>query len=126
MDAPKTPAYPPDQYEAIRRRAEEIYIRKGSIPGHDVEDWAQAEQEILRASSASTTTTGKGHRGQRRRRAIYRRVTTPIYPMATSLASSVGAHPCPCDSAATRCSLTSQRQGYWRPLSSTESAEEIS
>jgi hypothetical protein len=64
MDAPKTPnpwpAYPPDQYEAVRRRAEEIYVRKGSIPGHDVEDWAQAEQEILHASSASTTTTGKG------------------------------------------------------------------
>jgi hypothetical protein len=53
------PAYPPDQYEAIRRRAEEIYVRKGSIPGHDVEDWAQAEQEILHASSRCTTTTGK-------------------------------------------------------------------
>ena len=34
--------------EAIRRRAEEIYIRKGKIPGHDLENWAQAEQEILR------------------------------------------------------------------------------
>jgi hypothetical protein len=64
MDAPKTPnpwpAYPPDQYEAIRRRAEEIYVRKGSIPGHDVEDWAQAEQEILHPSSPGTTTPGKG------------------------------------------------------------------
>ncbi len=40
-----------DQHEAIRRRAEEIYIRNGRIPGRDVENWAQAEQEILRESA---------------------------------------------------------------------------
>jgi hypothetical protein len=38
----------PNRQEAIRRRAEEIYIRNGRIPGRDVENWAQAEQEILR------------------------------------------------------------------------------
>jgi hypothetical protein len=43
---------PTDLQEAIRRRAEEIYIRNGKIPGHDLENWAQAEQEILRESSA--------------------------------------------------------------------------
>ena len=32
--------------EAIRRRAEEIYIRSGRIPGRDVENWTQAEREI--------------------------------------------------------------------------------
>jgi hypothetical protein len=37
----------PDQQEAIRRRAEEIYIRNGGVPGRDLENWAQAEQEIL-------------------------------------------------------------------------------
>lgn len=42
-----------DQHEAIRRRAEEIYIRKGRIPGHDLENWAQAEQEILLESTES-------------------------------------------------------------------------
>ena len=36
------------RHEAIRRRAEEIYIRSGRIPGHDLENWAQAEQEIKR------------------------------------------------------------------------------
>ena len=41
------PTIVPDQNEAIRRRAEEIYIRNGRIPGRDVENWAQAEQEIL-------------------------------------------------------------------------------
>jgi len=40
-----TPAGP-DMNEAIRRRAEEIYIRNGRIPGRDLENWAQAEREI--------------------------------------------------------------------------------
>lgn len=42
------PTVVPDRHEAIRRRAEEIYIRNGRIPGRDLENWAQAEQEILR------------------------------------------------------------------------------
>src|ERR1700756_5715532 len=33
-------------HDAIRRRAEEIYIGSGRIPGRDVENWAKAEQEI--------------------------------------------------------------------------------
>ena len=41
-------------HEAIRRRAEEIYIRKGRIPGHDLDNWAQAEQEIKRETAAAT------------------------------------------------------------------------
>lgn len=41
------PITPQDRHEAIRRRAEEIYIRNGRIPGRDAENWAQAEQEIL-------------------------------------------------------------------------------
>ena len=35
-----------DLHEAIRRRAEEIYIRNGKVPGRDLENWAQAEKEI--------------------------------------------------------------------------------
>jgi hypothetical protein len=34
-------------HEAIRRRAEEIYIRNGRIVGRDVQNWMQAEQEIM-------------------------------------------------------------------------------
>ena len=41
------PNTPVDRQEAIRRRAEEIYIRNGRIPGRDNENWAQAEQEIM-------------------------------------------------------------------------------
>ena len=40
--------------EAIRRRAEEIYIRSGKIPGHDLENWAQAEQEIKREAAGTS------------------------------------------------------------------------
>ncbi len=38
--------------EAIRLRAEEIYARSGRIPGRDLQNWAQAEQEIRRQVSA--------------------------------------------------------------------------
>jgi len=40
--------------EAIRRRAEEIYVRNGKVPGRDLENWKQAEQEILRESAEQT------------------------------------------------------------------------
>ena len=48
------PDAPVDQHEAVRRRAEEIYIRNGRLPGRDLENWAQAEQEILRESAADS------------------------------------------------------------------------
>ncbi len=38
--------------EAIRLRAEEIYARSGRIPGRDLQNWSQAEQEIRRQVSA--------------------------------------------------------------------------
>jgi hypothetical protein len=38
---------PANLQAAIQRRAEEIYIRNGSIPGRDLENWVQAEQEVL-------------------------------------------------------------------------------
>jgi hypothetical protein len=40
-------------HEAIRRRAEEIYIGSGRIPGRDAENWAQAEQEIRRETAGA-------------------------------------------------------------------------
>jgi hypothetical protein len=40
-------------HEAIRRRAEEIYIRSGRKPGRDTENWAQAEQEIQRETAGA-------------------------------------------------------------------------
>jgi hypothetical protein len=45
------PSPQPDLQAAIGRRAEEIYIRNGRIPGRDLENWVQAEAEILRESA---------------------------------------------------------------------------
>jgi hypothetical protein len=44
---PKPPA---DMHDAICQRAEEIYIRKGRVSGHDLENWMQAEAEIFHES----------------------------------------------------------------------------
>jgi|SRR5579872_1849046 len=44
-------------HEAVRRRAEEIYIRNGRIPGRDVENWTQAEQEIHREAGNAVRRT---------------------------------------------------------------------
>src|SRR5579859_3210102 len=41
-------------HEAIRRRAEEIYLRSGRIPGRDLQNWSQAEEEIKREAAGST------------------------------------------------------------------------
>ena len=47
---------PNHRYEVIRLRAEEIYIRNGRIPGHDLDNWAQAEREItIEAASLRRT-----------------------------------------------------------------------
>ena len=43
----------PNLRPAIRRRAEEIYLRSGRIPGRDVENWAQAEREVLLEAQSS-------------------------------------------------------------------------
>ena len=37
---------PPDIKAQIRQRAHEIYAARGGEPGHDVEDWLQAEREV--------------------------------------------------------------------------------
>lgn len=32
----------------IARRAYELYLKRGGLNGHEVEDWLQAEREILK------------------------------------------------------------------------------
>ncbi len=44
--------YSPQLLEAIRRRATELYRRRGAVEGHDAENWYQAEAEIIRESVA--------------------------------------------------------------------------
>jgi Protein of unknown function (DUF2934) len=36
----------PPREEAIKRRAYEIYLERGEQPGHELEDWLQAEREF--------------------------------------------------------------------------------
>ena len=45
---PEAPA-PPSQ-EEIARRAHEISLARGGEPGHEVDDWLQAERELLEAA----------------------------------------------------------------------------
>jgi|SRR5579872_4359453 hypothetical protein len=73
-----------DLQKAIRRRAEEIYIRNGRIPGRDVENWAQAESEI-RAEI--------GTNGPKPRRAILIKINGVQYVGEYQLDSSDGYHP---------------------------------
>ncbi|MFZ0774820.1 MAG: DUF2934 domain-containing protein [Candidatus Sulfotelmatobacter sp.] len=47
--------YSPEVQEAIRRRATEVYHRSGEVEGHDVENWCQAEAEIVREISEHAT-----------------------------------------------------------------------
>jgi len=44
IQMPKTPV---DLQQEIRRRAYEIYLERGTTPGSEVEDWLQAEAELL-------------------------------------------------------------------------------
>jgi len=43
------PAQPNDTEESIRRRAYELYEQRGTIEGFALDDWLQAEREILGA-----------------------------------------------------------------------------
>jgi hypothetical protein len=39
----------------IRRRAYEIYLERGSVPGRDLEDWLQAERELTADESMAAS-----------------------------------------------------------------------
>jgi hypothetical protein len=72
-----------DLQQSIRRRAEEIYFRNGKIPGRDLDNWAQAEQEILRESA----------QGRTRKTAIVLRVSGNEYIGEYNAESSDGYRP---------------------------------
>jgi Protein of unknown function (DUF2934) len=36
----------PERYKEIRRRAYENYLERGEQPGHELDDWLQAEREL--------------------------------------------------------------------------------
>ena len=44
--------------EQIRSRAHAIYMERGGQDGSEMDDWLQAEQEILSEQAPETSTTG--------------------------------------------------------------------
>ena len=49
-------------HDEIRRRAYEIYVERGALPGQDLEDWLQAEREIGSAAHFMRATIGEKHK----------------------------------------------------------------
>ena len=43
----------PEVEESIRRRAYEIYEQRGKTDGLEIQDWLQAEKEVLRKKEVS-------------------------------------------------------------------------
>jgi hypothetical protein len=49
-DAEDAPANHALNHNQIRRRAYEIYLERGGLPGYELEDWLQAESEFESAA----------------------------------------------------------------------------
>jgi len=49
-------------HDEIRRRAYEIYLERGGLPGQELEDWLQAEREFESAVLFIRTATGEKSR----------------------------------------------------------------
>ena len=49
-------------HDEIRRRAYEIYVERGALPGQDLEDWLQAEREIESAAHFMRAAIGEKHK----------------------------------------------------------------
>ena len=39
--------------EAIAKRAYELYLQRGSVPGHELDDWLEAEAELSSEAAAA-------------------------------------------------------------------------
>jgi hypothetical protein len=49
--------------EAIAKRAYELYLQRGSVPGYELDDWLQAEAELTAEAAADA---GDEHRSDPR------------------------------------------------------------
>ena len=74
--------------EAISKRAQEIYERNGRIPGRDMQNWVQAEAEILSEYAESPQASGAP-----KKRAIKIRVNGVEYIGEYNLDSAQGYSP---------------------------------
>jgi len=46
---------PIDLQSLIQRRAYELYEQRGRTPGHEIDDWNQAEREVLASQTRQRT-----------------------------------------------------------------------
>jgi len=49
-------------HDEVRRRAYEIHLERGGLPGRELEDWLQAEREFESAALFMRAATGEKHR----------------------------------------------------------------
>jgi len=82
MNDENAPVQPPQ--EAIARRAYELFLQRGSVPGYELDDWLQAEAELTaeaaKGSIADSQDTGAGESpggGRSGRRPSTRERATP-------------------------------------------------
>ena len=52
--------------EAIESRAHEIFVARGAEPGHDLENWLQAERELLEEMQRSEASRARPFRAGRK------------------------------------------------------------
>jgi hypothetical protein len=50
--------------EAIAKRAYELYLQRGSVPGYELDDWLQAEAELTAAAAADAAEDRRRDPGQ--------------------------------------------------------------
>jgi hypothetical protein len=51
---PRSPSLPADEAERIAKRAYELAAQRGFAPGHELDDWLQAEREIEAGAPRNT------------------------------------------------------------------------
>jgi Protein of unknown function (DUF2934) len=71
--AKETPTERLSLEERIRRRAYELYLQRGNQPGSELDDWLQAEEEMLHpATRKARSERVKKYWADRKRKADYR------------------------------------------------------
>ena len=53
--------------EAIAKRAYELYLQRGSVPGFELDDWLEAEAELFAMASVRKEAPAKTSRSSRSR-----------------------------------------------------------
>ena len=65
--------------DRIAKRAHELYLQRGSLPGHELDDWLQAEAEVAAQAAEPAEPVAAEPARQRPRTphlTVFRRVTT--------------------------------------------------